>query len=64
MLLETLHRVKEHGVETPNTINFAVGTHGLRSHNSMIERRGLDQAVSLLLKVLPILDARKVKEKS
>jgi hypothetical protein len=28
----------------------------------MIERRDLDQAVSLLLKVLPVLDARNVKE--
>jgi hypothetical protein len=28
----------------------------------MIERHDLDQAVSLLLKMLPVLDARKVKQ--
>ena len=43
-------------------INFAVATRYLHSHNSMIERRDLDQAASLLLKVPSILDAHKVKE--
>jgi endoglucanase len=43
-------------------INFAVATRYLHSHNSMLERRDLDQAISLLLKVLPALDSRKVKE--
>jgi putative aminopeptidase FrvX len=43
-------------------INFAVATRYLHSHNSMIERHDLDQAVSLLWKMLPALDARKVKQ--
>lgn len=44
------------------SVNFAVATRYLHSHNSMIQRSDLDQAVSLLLKVLPLLDARTVKE--
>jgi len=44
------------------SVNFAVATRYLHSHNSMIERSDLDQAVSLLLKVLPVLDAHNVKE--
>jgi putative aminopeptidase FrvX len=43
-------------------VNFAVATRYLHSHNSMIERRDLDLAISLLLKVLLVLDARNVKE--
>jgi endoglucanase len=43
-------------------VNFAVATRYLHSHNSMIERRDLDQAISLLLKVLSVLDAHNVNE--
>lgn len=43
-------------------VNFAVATRYLHSHNSMIERRDLEQAISLLLKVLTVLDSHKVKE--
>ena len=43
-------------------VNFAVATRYLHSHNSMIERRDVDQAISLLLKVLSVLDARNVNE--
>ena len=51
--------LQRYGAGRP-AVNFAVATRYLHSHNSMIER--LDQAVSLLLKVLPVLDARNVKE--
>jgi endoglucanase len=44
------------------SLNFAVATRYLHSHNSMIERRDLDQCITLLMKILPMLDARKVKE--
>jgi len=53
--------LQRYGTGRP-AVNFAVATRYLHSHNSMIERRDLDQAVSLLLKVLPVLDARNVKE--
>jgi len=53
--------LQRYGAGRP-AVNFAVATRYLHSHNSMIERRDLDQAVSLLLKVLPVLDARNVKE--
>jgi endoglucanase len=53
--------LQRYGAGRP-AVNFAVATRYLHSHNSMIERRDLDQAVSLLLKVLPVLEARNVKE--
>ena len=53
--------LQRYGAGRP-AVNFAVATRYLHSHNSMIERRDLDQAVSLLLKVLPVLDARNLKE--
>lgn len=43
-------------------VNFAVATRYLHSHNSMIERADLDQAVDLLVKILPRLDAKTVAE--
>ena len=46
---------------TPS-INFAVATRYLHSHNSMIERADLDRAIQLLVKVLPRLDAKTVAE--
>ena len=42
--------------------NFAVATRYLHAHNSEIERSDLDQAIDLLLKVLPLLDASTVAE--
>ncbi len=42
--------------------NFAVATRYLHGHNSEIERSDLDQAIDLLLKVLPLLDARTVAD--
>ena len=59
--LEDSAELQRYGAGRP-AINYAVATRYLHSHNSMIERRDLDQAVFLLLKVLPVLDARKVKE--
>jgi putative aminopeptidase FrvX len=53
--------LQRYGAGRP-AVNFAVATRYLHSHNSMIERRDLDQAVSLLSKILPVLDARTVKE--
>jgi len=49
------------GVGLPSA-NLAIATRYLHSHNSMIERRDLDRAVELLVKLLPQLDARKVAE--
>ena len=46
---------------TPS-INFAVATRYLHSHNSMIERADVDRAIQLLVKVLPRLDAKTVAE--
>lgn len=53
--------LQRYGAGRP-AVNFAVATRYLHSHNSMIERRDLDQAISLLLKVLSVLDARNVNE--
>ena len=53
--------LQRYGAGKP-AINFAVATRYLHSHNSMIERRDLDQAVSLLMKILVRLDANTVKE--
>jgi len=46
------------------SVNFAVATRYLHSHNSEIERADLDLAVDLLVKVLPRLDAKTVAELS
>src|SRR5437016_4099225 len=46
---------------TPS-INFAVATRYLHSHNSMIERADLDRAIDLLVKLLPRLDSKTVAE--
>jgi len=43
-------------------VNLAVAARYLHSHNSMIERRDLDQAVDLLVILLPLLDAKTVAE--
>jgi hypothetical protein len=59
--LEDFAELQRDGARRP-AINFAVATRYLHSDNSMIERRDLDQAVSLLLKVPSTLDAQKVKE--
>lgn len=59
--LEDSAELQRYGAGRP-AINFAGATRYLHSHNSMIERRDLDQAVSLLVKVPSILDAHKVKE--
>ena len=53
--------LQRYGAGRP-AVNFAVATRYLHSHNSMIERRDLDAAVALLLRVLAVLDARNVKE--
>jgi endoglucanase len=42
--------------------NLAVPARYLHNHNSMIERRDLDGAVDLLVKLLPLLDAQRVAE--
>ncbi len=44
------------------SINLAVATRYLHSHNSVIDRADLDQAVALLLKILPRLDANTVNQ--
>ncbi len=49
------------GIGLPSA-NFAIATRYLHSHNSMIERRDLDSAVDLLVKLLPQVDARKVAD--
>jgi len=43
-------------------VNLAVATRYLHSHNSMLARRDLDQAVDLLVTLLPLLDAKTVAE--
>jgi putative aminopeptidase FrvX len=43
-------------------INLAIATRYLHAHTSVIERRDLDLAIELLLKALPLLDARRVAE--
>ena len=43
-------------------VNLAVAARYLHSHNSMIERRDLDRTVDLLVKLLPLLDARRLTE--
>jgi putative aminopeptidase FrvX len=49
------------GGGTP-AINFAVATRYLHGHNSMIERKDLDQAIALLMGVLSKLDRNTVKQ--
>jgi endoglucanase len=44
------------------SVNFAVATRYLHSHNSMVERADLDRAVDLLMKILPRLDAKTVAD--
>lgn len=44
------------------SVNFAVATRYLHSHNSMIQRSDLDQAITLLMKVLPVLNSGNVRE--
>ena len=44
------------------SVNYAVATRYLHSHNSMIQRTDLDQAISLLMKALPQLTAATVKD--
>jgi len=44
------------------SVNLAVATRYLHSHNSMIERSDIDSTVDLLVKVLTRLDARTVAE--
>jgi putative aminopeptidase FrvX len=44
------------------SLNYAVPTRYLHSHNSMMQRSDLDQAITLLMKVLPELNATTVKE--
>jgi putative aminopeptidase FrvX len=46
---------------TPS-INFAVATRYLHSHNSVIERADLDRAIDLLVKILPRLDSKTVAD--
>jgi putative aminopeptidase FrvX len=53
--------LQRYGAGRPS-INFAVATRYLHSHNSMIQRSDLDQAITLLVKILPLLDVRTVKE--
>jgi len=53
--------LQRYGAGKPS-VNFAVATRYLHSHNSEIERSDLDQAVNLLMKVLPRLDAKTVAE--
>lgn len=43
-------------------VNFAVATRYLHSHTSVIDRRDLDLAMDLLVKVIPRLDAKTVAE--
>ena len=43
-------------------MNFAVATRYLHSHNSEIDRRDLDQAVDLLVKVINALDSKSVTD--
>jgi len=59
--MEDSAELQRYGADRP-ALNLAVATRYLHSHNSMIERRDLDQTIALLLKVLSILDARAVKE--
>jgi endoglucanase len=44
------------------SVNLAVATRYLHSHNSMIERSDIDRTVDLLVKALTQLDARTVAE--
>src|SRR5207302_738817 len=53
--------LQRYAAGTPS-INFAVATRYLHSHNSMIERADVDRAIQLLVKVLPRLDAKTVAE--
>ena len=53
--------LQRYGADKPS-INFAVATRYLHSHNSEIERADLDRAVDLLVKILPRLDAKTVTE--
>ncbi len=52
--------LQRYGAGRPS-VNFAVATRYLHSHNSMIQRSDLDQAISLLATVLPLLNADNVK---
>ncbi len=56
-------QIQAYGSGRPSA-NFAVATRYLHSHNSMIERRDLDQAIDLLVKLLPQFDVNKVAELS
>ncbi|HJY80028.1 MAG TPA: M42 family metallopeptidase [Candidatus Binatia bacterium] len=51
--------IQRYGAGRPS-VNFAVATRYLHSHNSMIQRSDLDQATSLLAAVLPLLNADNV----
>jgi len=53
--------LQRYGAGRPS-VNFAVATRYLHSHNSMIQRSDLDQAITLLLKVLPLFTSANVKE--
>lgn len=53
--------LQRYGAGRPS-VNFAVATRYLHSHNSMIQRSDLDQALTLLLKVLPLLNSANAKE--
>jgi len=52
--------IQRYGSGRPS-VNFAVATRYLHSHNSMIQRSDLDEAISLLATVLPLLNADNVK---
>jgi putative aminopeptidase FrvX len=58
---EDAAELQRFGVGRP-ALNYAVATRYLHSHNSMIQRSDLDQAITLLMKVLPQLNAATVKE--
>jgi putative aminopeptidase FrvX len=53
--------LQRYAAGTPS-INFAVATRYLHSHNSMIERADLDRAIDLLVKILPRLDSKTVAD--
>ena len=53
--------LQRYAAGTPS-INFAVATRYLHSHNSIIERADLDRAIDLLVKLLPRLDSKTVAE--
>lgn len=58
---EDAAEIQRFGAGRP-ALNYAVPTRYLHSHNSMMQRSDLDQAITLLMKLLPELNATTVKE--